>query len=265
MIIVIPYCEKDADLAIGMLEWIKELGGAKKYDCLLITDPKSLTGSDAWPIPEKVYAIQKLCRKNFKSVEHIYTPFRRRRLDGTNEWPMGANWVFYCTALFIGMSLNQPFLWLEPDCVPLKEGWLKALEDEYADCGKPFMGPILQTNMPSAHPEYMNGTAIYPGNALTYFDASMIDFLNGGGHAFDVASARRVIPLAYPTRKIQHYWGSDRATCTTFKLTKTADDLANVFTPDHLFPEAVLYHRVKDDSLISILRTKRNEGKVTTT
>lgn len=255
--VVIPFWKGDADLAVQLLEWVSDLGGCKKYDCVLITDPK--TSSNSNPEPEKVSEIQRLAKKNFKTVQQIWTPYRRRRIDGSSDWPVNANWAFFCTAMFFAMSKSNAFLWLEPDCVPIKEGWLDAIEEEYSKCGKPMLGPVLQTNMPSANPTYMNGTSVFNASCLRYFDSAMVDFLNGAGHAFDVAAAAQVIPHAHPTRLIQHFWGSDRTTAPIFKAEKTDKDPWNVFTLGHLFPEAVLYHRVKDSSLIDLLREKRNE------
>jgi len=263
VICVLPFHKGDADLCINLLNWIYELGAAKEFKCILITDPKSPKANDDWP-DERLATIQKLAKKNFKSVQQIWTPYRRRMLDGTSNWPMGANWAFYCASLHVAMSVHCPFLWLEPDMVPLKEGWLDELMQAYLACGKPIMGPVLQTNMPEANPTYVNGTSIYAPDSIRYFDRAMIDFLNGGGNAFDVAAAAMVVPNTAPTRLIQHFWGSDRTTAPTFKDDKLPSDPWNVFTLGHLFPEAVLYHRVKDDSLISLLREKRQQGSLVT-
>ena len=37
------------------------------------------------------------------------------------------------------MMAGEPFFWLEPDSIPLKAGWLKAIESEYMYCCKQFM------------------------------------------------------------------------------------------------------------------------------
>lgn len=34
---------------------------------------------------------------------------------------------------------DKPFIWLEPDSIPLKPGWVKAISEEYQRLGKPFM------------------------------------------------------------------------------------------------------------------------------
>lgn len=247
---------------LGMLKWIQELGSAKSNDCILITDPASLSGADDWPNDPIVAEIEQLARTVFASVICITTPYRRKRLDGTSAWPMGANWCFYSLAFYMAMTQTRPFLFLEPDCSPIKEGWLDIIEKEYLICGKPMLGPILQTKMPDSHPSYMNGTAVYPAKGLLYFDGAFIDFLNGGGHAFDVAAAARVIPEAFPTRLIQHFWGSAENVSPTFVKEKKTDDPWNVFTLEHIYPEAVLYHRDKTGSLISLLRERRNKSKV---
>lgn len=260
--IVIPFYSGDADLCIDLLRWVRELDPQRKNKCVLITDPKPLSGDDPWP-DGRVDEIQKLARKCFKQVTQIFTPYRRKRVGSPDSgWPMGANWSFYCSSLYIAMTSREPYLFFEPDSCPLSEGWLEAIEQEYSTCGKQFMGSVLDTNMPDAHTKYLNGVAVYPGVAMRYYDASMIDFLGGGGHAFDVAAAARVVPESHNTPLFYHFWGSDRTTCPTFKATKPVGDLWNVFTLDNIPKEAVLFHRNKDHTLLSLLRAKRNESKL---
>lgn len=259
--IVIPFHAGDAELAVKLLEWIHELGGAKQNRCFLLTDPPSLSGADNWPDQEKLAVIQKLARKSFKSVQQIYTPYRRRRADGSSTWPLGANWAFFSWGFFSAMTQTDPFLWLESDCVPLREGWIKTLEEAYDICGKKMMGPVLDTNLEKENPQYLNGTSIYDARSLICFDKAMIDFLNGVDAAFDLAAASQVMPRACPTRLIQHFFG-DHGVVPTFKAEKEEGDPFNVFTLDNLFPEAVIFHRCKDGSLIELLRARRNESKL---
>jgi hypothetical protein len=221
-----------------------------------------LSGSDGWPDESKVNEIKKLARKNFKSVLSITTPYRRRRADGSSTWPLMANFCFYSLCYYVAMAEKRPFLFLEPDAVPLCEGWLQKIEAEYEQSGKKFMGSVLETNLPSENPSYLNGVAVYPGNALLYFDRCFIDFLNGVDAAFDLAGAKMTVPQAHPTRLIQHFWGTERDSWPTFKKVKADGDPYNIFTLENLYPEAVLFHRTKDSSLIDLLRAWRNEGKV---
>lgn len=274
--VFLPFYAGDVDLLKDLLLWIGELGGCKKYKAVLITDPKSLRNSDAWPDEAKIAEVLKLARKSFKYVVLISTPYRRLKMDGTGAWPVGANWAFFCAALWNSMQERNPFLWLEPDATPLSEGWLETLEAAYAECGKPFMGAVLPTNLPNCNPTYMNGSpAVYPPNAMVYFDGAFIDFLrplpfeqalrDGRQHvldvaAFDLAAAAQVVPFAHATRLVQHYWGGERQTPPTFKLAKQETDPPHVFTLEALYPEAVVFHRCKDGSLRELLRAKRNES-----
>lgn len=277
LLVALPFCQADVDLAIEQQKWIAELGGCKNYRAILITDPRSLSGEDGWPDESKITELHKLVRKNFKYSSLVFTPYRRKKMDGTSAWPVGANWCFYCLCLYIAMDLRMPFLFLEPDCVPLTEGWLETLDAEYQKCGKPFFGAVLPTNLPNCHSQYLNGTAIYPANSMVYFDSAFIDFLrplpfeqalrDGRQHvldvaAFDLAAAAQVVPFAHPTRLCQHYWGGERQTPPTFKLAKEETDPPHVFTLEALYPEAVIFHRVKDGSLVNLLRARRNESKL---
>lgn len=264
MIVVIPFCGKDLEQAVTLLDWLDDLGGCRKYACLLVADSK-LTDSDTAPIRKAA----KLC---FKSVQFIRTPYAiKLSKTGDSPWPVGANWAFYCTAFYVGMTAKEPYLWCEPDCVPLRKGWLEKIEDEYIVSSKPFLGPVIETQNKSFKPQYLNGTAVYPANALKYFHGPMVDFLKGAGNAFDIAGSPQTVPNCYFTGLIQHgytdkqginHWGTHPNQPLIFKDAREEGDGDNVVTLDVIHKEAVLFHPCKNSSLIELLRKTREKVTV---
>lgn len=264
MIVAIPYCHKDISQAELLLEFVDELGGCRKHSCLLVSESK-LTDADS----AKLRKLAKLC---FKSVTSIRTPYDiKLSKTGDTPWPVGPNWMFYCTALHIGMTAKEPFIFLEPDCTPMCEGWLDKIEAEYLTCQKPFLGPVITTQNKSFVPRYLNGTSVYPANALKYFHSSMVDFLKGAGNAFDVAASSNTVPNAHFTKLIQHgytddiginRWGTHPNPPLVFKSVKEAGDPDHVVTPKVIRPETVLFHPCKNGSLIELLRKQRERVKV---
>lgn len=264
MLITIPFCERDLKQAEFMVGWMDDLGGCRKHNCLLVADSR---------IPdEDTSRLRRVCKLPFKTVTLIKTPYAiKLSKTGDSPWPVGPNWAFYSTAMYVAMTSKEPWLWLEPDCVPLCESWVDKIEAEYQTGQKPFLGPVIETQNKSFKPQYMNGTAVYPTNALKYFHGAMVDFLKGAGHAFDVAGSAQTVPNCYFTSLIQHgytdkaginHWGTHPNVPLVFKEAIEAGDGDNVLTPASIQPEAVLFHPCKNSSLIDLLRKRREKVKV---
>lgn len=64
-----------------------------------------------------------------------------------------------------------PWLYLEPDCVPLVPGWLDTLSIEYAKQPKRYMGPFLAKPGEAA---FLSRVSIYPPDAARDAVASLV-------------------------------------------------------------------------------------------
>lgn len=168
-----------------------------------------------------------------QSVSQAATMIATTHSLPNEAWPYGANWMFRTTLKW--QSENPvPFYWLEPDCTPLKRGWLGRLEDEYFQCGKPFMGGVVHSSGTTRQPgDHLTGCAIYPENAHKLLGK----VLSERHDAFDMAIAHIAVPLAHHTDLFFHSWGA-RATTD----------------PSRISPQAVIHHQCKDGSLINRLR-----------
>lgn len=116
LLIVIPFCTRDLNLARNLLAWIEELGKLPENDCLLVVDTK-VSAEQAKPIESAAISI-------FKSVSTVRTPFSLP----DEKWPIGPNWMWENAAKWVEAQHPTPWLWLEPDAVPLRDGWVKELE-----------------------------------------------------------------------------------------------------------------------------------------
>lgn len=227
MIAILPFCKADTPAALRLLKWISQLGGCKKHTALLVADCE-VQWSDA------TQAL-KLAKLSFLSVKLITT---EKPCD--YPWPTGANLMFLTGA----NAVNEPFFWLEPDAVPLKRDWLDTIEEAYRNCGKMFMGPVLDSNDAALPKRYMAGTAVYPCNAGVLIEKQ----LKGG--AWDMDAADMIVPRAAHTDLIHHLWG-EKNNPPVFAETNIPG--TNVFCPKQIHPEAVVFHRNKDGSLIRML------------
>lgn len=172
----------------------------------------------------------------FKSVTGI-----RLRDESQTGWPLGPNMMFRAAVEHIRTTIRQPFLWLEPDMIPLREGWMDCIANEYKRAGRPFMGAVF--DKPWKH---MVGIGCYPVNIAQFnpYCVSMTQL------PFDVVRSELTLRHCHSTELIQHEWG-DIPTNTpwTFPDQESVTRIRN---------NAVLFHRCKDRSLIARLREARN-------
>lgn len=239
---VIPFHNGDVKLAEKLLEWIKELGGCQNHSCLLLADAKV---TEVW-----VKHIISLASAAFRSVSFIRGP-AEPDLDG---WPIGPNWMHKTARDFIATKSGLPWLWLEPDAVPLKSGWLDALQSEYDLCRKQCLGAVIEPEEKHLK-KYLAGVAVYPGDARPLFG----DVTEHGG-AFDVAKPDLIVPHSHPSQLIQHRWGIKNLP-PVFKQYVSPGDPHNTLTLAAISKQAVLFHRCKDGSLIDVLREARTIAK----
>lgn len=241
LLVVIAYHPGDVQLAENLLSWINELGGTDTdHSCLLVADSN---------VPkEKRADLLQLARQSFRFSATI-------PIDATKSaWP--PNRMFLMAARQVSMCYKLPWLWLEPDAVPLRKNWRDELADEYGLCPKKFMGPIVentlkQPNLPALH---LTGTAIYPPDAWDLYNS--IPALKTESRAWDMTAADQVVPRTQHTELIQHYYGEIKLP-PVFVSERKAADPKNFVTKKFLHSSAVLFHRCKDGSLIELLRSSR--------
>lgn len=228
-----PTFNGDIHLAKKLVHWIRQLDNAVSHGLLLIADP-----AVSWTDANDLLLI---ASSVFQRVE-IITPE-----ETTEGWVVGANTLFKTAAKFFQDRRIGPWLWLEPDAVPLKKGWLDTIQVAYFAAGKPFFGSVMQATEPNMPKDYLAGVAVYPQDALRrtalVWDESK---------AFDVATASVTVPNAADSKLLQHFWGQ-KDLPPTFVAEKTAESPRNAFTLDNINPEAVVFHRVKDMSLMRLL------------
>ena len=126
MKIIIPIGPKDAT-NLNLLVQTIVLMGEVKQPILIVTVPSML---------EQATQAQEELLKVCPNVELVDTGD-----EFADGWHMGPNRMFHWVATHLHMEANQhAWLWLEPDCCPMRSGWSDALEQEYQDAHKPYMG-----------------------------------------------------------------------------------------------------------------------------
>ena len=244
LLVVIPFCGADLHKAGELLDWIKELGRQPENNCLLVRDCK-LAPALCNPILQKAV-------EAFNQATMIATPFARP----DESWPLGPNWMFETALRHISKNGQHHFLWLEPDTVPLTSPWLKIIEEETEKGGKPFNGHVVKPGKPDLPQEMMWGVGVYPGDAK--IATELLRILMWANQksvrkAWDVAAAGYIVPKANRSTRIYNFHGEPNLP-PTFALKKGPGNPKNTLEVGKLPKPTVLFHRVKDTSLISILR-----------
>ena len=186
MIVAISYYDGDRELMKRWVNHVEKLGPYPNHSIILAPAHGSSTDG-----------ILETLQRCFGSVDvqachHIET-----------GWPISCNMAFERIAWHVSMNVQKPFLFMEPDAIPLKSSWLDAIEQEYLSCGKPFMGDFVAINgvMPNGI-DHMSGVAVYHWN----LHALAPNIFRNERTAWDIASARDVVPRLHKTKLIQHDW-----------------------------------------------------------
>ena len=155
-----------------------------------------------------------------------------------------AKWIYECG--------KMPWLWLESDAIPIREGWLDAIIEEYDASPMKFLGPIVrQTNQPELPAAHLTGTAVYPQDAYEVYQG--IESLVTKVVAWDIETASQVVARTKAATTIAHFYG-EKDLSVTFVDAITPESPRNAKTIDFIPKQAAIFHRVKDGSLISLLR-----------
>lgn len=128
----------------------------------------------------------------------------KKRFDENNkvqQWPLGPNMTFQQVLwLYAYNKLEGPFLWCEPDCIPIKADWLDLLFGEYERAKKPFMGALVEASTQNAVrvPKHMTANAIYPDKPYTYAPTLM----ECRGTPWDVYAAGQILQYLHPVNHL---------------------------------------------------------------
>lgn len=231
MVVVLPVCHKDKEMALRNLAWCKELDPAGvPFPCLVSHE----IGFDANDVISATHGY-------FSAVQvSQYRPLSRRPLP----WPQPQNWAWKQAVMRVRKMYKEPWLWWEQDAVPLRSGWLSTLADAYAKSGRVFLGAIGEDANGQVQ-KHLNGVAIYPPDVWSWGPSSMCSC---NTIAFDVLGGWRVLNQSEVSPLIQHIWSWDatgsRPPCTF----RNDEDYARISR------DAVLFHRCRDSTLISWMR-----------
>ena len=261
LLVALPCHLGDFDQAESLMKWMIELGPMREHNLLL--------SADGEVPPERVKALLDVARPHFNSVVAMIVQ------TGIKGWPAAANLMFRATARQIWDRYKLPWLWLEPDAVPLREGWLDAIGEAYQRSPRPVLGHILdaERHIDGLPDRYVAGVAVYPQDLFAILSKQWTNPMFTGPtkpnpklsmeqralnvRAWDMVFSETLVPRAHNTPLIQHWWGTEYGMAPKFVTLRTEADPVNAVTLDLVRKEAVLFHRVKDlAGFLALWRTR---------
>lgn len=154
MNIVFAYHSGDCELALESAKAITANGNNMRHKATLCT-----TNDTAL-----IHEVTEELKKSFPKVDRIVAQ------DGFNGWPLGPNQMFVDASTHCYQH-EEPWYFWEPDCVPLVEGWVDKLENEFNKYPNKIMGCLIEGGTaPSGKNVYklIVGSAVYPAKFLNY-------------------------------------------------------------------------------------------------
>lgn len=214
MIVAISYHQGDKPLMERWASHVKKLGNYKKHKIVLL--PVRGASTDG---------IKEVLETCFGEV--MVEPCNHPQAG----WPISCNMAFEAMAWMAYLNLKQPFLWMEPDAVPIQPQWIDSIELAYSHCGQKFMGDFVEIEgvMPNGV-NHMSGIAVY------HWDLPSIapSIFNNWNVAWDIASAKHVVGKMARTHLIQHDWVPTKQWRRDKVDISCVNPLAVIYHPDKL-------------------------------
>lgn len=232
MTVVFPFCQKDACCLERLLRWIGQLGGVGHHAAVLIADGKVSY--------QEAFRLKHLANDIFGVTKLFAT-------EPVEGWIRGSNTLFQKAATIF---THLPFLFVEPDAVPIRATWIDEIEAEFEKDSSKFLGAMVRHNTDGFPNPYLEGCAVYPAGTW-----NILEHLFTLEKSWTLACASAVVPRARNSSLFQHFWGQPGAS-PTFIAENVKNPPANALRLSYVSKETALFHRNKDGSLIRLLSKK---------
>lgn len=160
IVVVIPFDSSDVARAERLCDLIYWQSGQKPEGHVLLAASHDVHG-------EFVEKCRIAATVAFQTVDVI----KLSPVSHTDSKTLKLNHSLRETSKYIKDNYRVPFLWLEPDCVPLKRGWLKAIGQAYHSQPKRYMG----CHVASGEKKYLFRVAVYPHYAFSELEMNLVE------------------------------------------------------------------------------------------
>lgn len=233
-------------MALELAKHIACLGSVSRHKCILL-HPNNIDGGE----------IERHLKPVFESVNNA--PYTER----LNGWPDGPNQCFFEASKLMQLG-NEPWLWLEADCVPIRPSWLDDIASEYRFFGQPILGALCDTFGLDGKVtgQHVTGVAVYPHDLIKRCPSLKSIMETTAAHrrqghcppAFDVYLTAYTVKMCAPVQSIRHYWKSfgyeEKEGVVRCKFQ------APYGISDEVDMSAALIHGCKDYSLLNMVQER---------
>lgn len=227
MITVLPVARPDFHLAMKWLRWVRILSG-QHCGPVVIFAAKSLGNSELEQLGVAAPSCAVL-RVNPEYFEHPELGYSAM----ANHMFLGA------LNMMAEFYPGEDMLWCESDAIPIKPDWWNQIRSEFILRSNPFMGDFHAPG----HIPHMTGNACYAANWREFAPSLANIVTDRPEQGWDSKCAHETVPNSHRTSLIQQTW--------LVPMPRFTEDNIKMIHPD-----AVLFHRCKDGSLIDVLAAR---------
>jgi hypothetical protein len=220
MLCALGFHSGDAAQAEKLCDWIFQLNGNRKTGHVLLAAAEDVH-------PEMQMKVKLAAEVAFDTVDLLAT-HPTERMGKTEK----VNSLFAQTAMHIFNGYRVPWVWIEPDCVPLKSTWLADLSDAYYAQPRRYMGShMMAKTRDSKDVMVLARVACYPAGAMRDLEP----YFNGNA-PFNMVAEKTLVERSTKSRLIQQ--------------------IAYHHETDHdkIRPDALMLHSDKTGALVNDLR-----------
>lgn len=218
LLIATSACADDSPLLEKCLDWIYFLNGKQPKGHLLLCFAQDVHAE----FRARLKISAELAFEGVSEISLARQGNPQNKVEQTNL-------AFRQVAQHIQSHYRFPWLWLEPDCVPLKQGWAETLANAYDSQPKRFCGPLLGSAQKILG---MARVGIYNSAAFS----ELAGFCNDPNVGYEFVAGEYVVPRCTKTKLIQSFQVTDDQSLQKIR------------------PDAVLLHGDKWGKVIAKLR-----------
>lgn len=188
LLVVIPYCANDAVQAERLCDHVYRLNGKMPVgNVLLVVNPDVHQ--------EMRMKVRIAAELAYETVEETVAPKVAETYLADKFRQM--NNLFRHAAMMVMHQFRWPWIWLEPDCVPVKKDWINQLAEAYDSQPRKYLGLIA--SQPGGQ-KFMARCGVY------FTGASFeLDKLCQGDAPFPLITSVEVVRRATGTNLIQYH------------------------------------------------------------
>lgn len=136
MILLFPIASSDRTHAQAFLKLLQKFGPYPEDKALILPTPSAYYDPVLRPIVDGIQAL----------FNHEQCRVELTGNDFGSTWPYAPGCHFkFGMEMIDQLGWNEPSIWMEPDFMPIKPGWLKAVKDDYQMAATPFRGMLERT------------------------------------------------------------------------------------------------------------------------